>query len=142
MIDLHNLHIEKRLRMMANPKSAERHEFVTKQKVEIVTEATPGYIPQMPFSAKDALRAQDKQSEKPIEKRVNDVEKMYTKKGEKDLECNYCSKKYMQFGYLKIHLKQKHEKELIIYCEHCHETFPEVSSLNRHQKCRSGCPNL
>ena len=47
MCDLHNLMVDKKLRMLANPKSVERYNYIGTLTVTVVDEATPGFLPQV-----------------------------------------------------------------------------------------------
>ena len=140
MIDLHNMSIEKRLRMLANPKSAERFNFVAKLKFEVITDDTPGYIRQAPFTAKDADRAANKPIESltSVAPSVQITDRLYTE-SEDGYTCTICSAVYKQFGYLKNHLKKTHSKELIIYCFKCGTKFVDAKALNRHRKGKTDC---
>lgn len=124
MIDLHNLSIEKKLRQLANPKSAERYNFVNSLKVEVVSEDTPGYIMQAPFTAKDAKRAGAKPTLlAPVDKPVAKVPDMLYSESDDGFTCTICSVVYKQLGYLKNHLKKAHGQDLVLCCVKCGTTF-------------------
>ena len=122
MIDLHNMSIEKTLRMMANPKAAARYNHINGLEFEEVNENTPGFIPQVPFNAKDALRSAATDNESEISKKENtDYEE--TSFG---FTCCHCQAVYKQFGNLKKHMKNVHEVVLTISCNNCSTVFSDI----------------
>ena len=140
LIDLHNLSIEKKLRMLANPKSAERFAYVNKLHVEVVSMDTPGYIFQTPFTAKDAKRAEAKNMSKPVDKAVSkDIPDTLYHEDESGFTCAICDTMYKQLGYLKNHLLRAHDQELVIFCFKCGAKFVDAKSLNRHRKGKTDC---
>jgi hypothetical protein len=143
MIDLHNHHIQKTLRQMCNPMSAARYEFIAKLNIEVVDENTVGFMPQTPFSRKDANKKTATTKETVVLSPTNqNLNILYKKTDCGEFKCELCDKKYKQLGYLKTHLKTKHDKCMTIYCELCHVSFYDLVSLSRHQKCKGGCPNV
>ena len=56
-------------------------------------------------------------------------------------KCDICGTEYKRFGYLKLHMKNKHESdsleargELGVKCKLCDIRYDEVKYLNRHNK--------
>ena len=52
-----------------------------------------------------------------------------------DFTCQICSKPYKVFHQLKLHYKQKHNKNLQQGCLKCGDTFEKMSMFNNH-KCK------
>ena len=70
-----------------------------------------------------------------IDLRDEKVDKVINSKNE-IFKCDVCGSEYKRLGYLKLHMKNKHEAEAAVgfKCELCDIKFDEVKYLNRHHK--------
>ena len=122
ILDLQNLSIEKRLREVANPLSAERTRIVAeayKSKDTPVTEVIEN------LSLSLASLNVNQQTEKVSQNQESS--KLYN--------CNMCTAKYKMQGFLKKHTEQKHgEKMSLLECDLCKSKFDSKKQQTRHMK--------
>ena len=126
---------------MAISQSGARYEHIDKIETITIDENTTGYLPQLPFSARDSKKKAAQNSEKSRKKSENETEIFYKINDSGQFECALCFRKpYKQPGYLKAHILEKHGKTMLFHCSYCKEGFIDNDSLKRHTKCPSGCP--
>jgi hypothetical protein len=122
ILDLQNLSIERRLREVANPLSAERKNIVAKA---YKTEDTQVAEVVEDLSISLASLSVNKETEK--NSQIQDSSKPYN--------CNMCDAKYKMQGFLKKHAEQKHGKKLsLIECKVCESKFESKKQHTRHMK--------
>ena len=131
MIDLHNLHIENRVALVANPLNEKREneiEYSQDRRIEVIPVKE---IFGVMNNCVDNLADE-------IESKLNVVEDYsledcYTKDGA-DMKCNFCPAVYLREGNLRNHLKSKHNRSFEIVCNNCCKPFADSTRLNRHKK--------
>lgn len=150
IFDLHNLNIEGKLSFIANPMSELRYEHIEMNKSNPVEDVAGE-------KANEVLDAivEDAAGEKANEvdaigemlENMNVGDKEVDPLGKNDIskntnhKCDMCGTEYKRFGFLKLHMKNKHEidslearSELGVKCELCDIRYDEVKYLNRHNK--------
>ena len=54
---------------------------------------------------------------------------------EKDFECNFCNKRFIEKGYLRNHVREMHESKYDLqHCKLCDKSFTAPRYLNQHMK--------
>ena len=125
MVDMHNLHIEKKVDSIANPLSKERLENISLNNINkerIQTQMTD----MSPTIASDHLDTSN------IEYNEEKIENCYSEINGK-YKCNFCNAIYQKKGQLKNHLESKHAIKVDLGCL-CGKVFSEFKKLERHRK--------
>ena len=124
VIDLHNLHIEKKVDLLANPLNPKRWEIITKKSDEEALEAFGK------LSLEEASTSNEKILTDIAETAMVDCYKILSNG---DFSCNFCPGFFKKVGNIRNHLNTKHQMSLELKCG-CGKTFDESKKLNRHQK--------
>ena len=126
LTDLHNLHIEGKISVVANPFNADRikvapgadDDLVLKMKtMDIVSDTNKDNVTDLKSCAVKLTRIED----------------CYTINSEGVMCCNFCPGKYKREGHLKNHIESKHNIDVDLICV-CGQTFSETTRYNRHKK--------
>ena len=134
IFDLHNLNIEGQLCSVANPLSNLRYEHITQSK------KTPSDgIEEEGVENGDVANQEEVDDLQKMMQNMNvGDEKAANRDNSKDtvFKCDICGSEYKRLGYLKLHIKNKHEaeSEAGYKCEVCGIKFDQVKHLNRHHK--------
>ena len=140
MIDLHNLHIEKRVDLVANPLNEKR-----KDAIELLK--TSGFIENLLKTDENIKPLEDTTSSNCVDDLVAGFEtdlKIGDAEAEENwencftevssgLKCNFCPGIYKREGHLRNHLQSKHNKFFKLACI-CGKLFPDSTRLSRHKK--------
>ena len=130
MIDLHNLHIEKRVALVANPLNHKREEEIPSRDV-VSRDAKVDKIDEGIDNLVGEIKAKLTLVEDQVDK-TDSIEDCYSKDGT-DLKCNFCPGVYKREGHLRNHLKTKHNRSFEMICK-CGKPFVDSTRLNRHKK--------
>jgi hypothetical protein len=157
MIDLHNLHIEKRVHILANPLNDKREEACkmllksflpeptsdTNDVVDILTadvdkllkisEPASEKVPESEGTFEKLLKISEPVSETEHESHET-FEDYIIEDSSGSLKCKLCPGQYKKSGHLRNHLETKHNKVFRIVCSSCGKQFPDSSRLCRHNK--------
>ena len=136
MIDLHNLHIENRVDLVANPLNEKReHEVESLKSMNCILQkeidAKPvvndneDLIDDLVAGIGSKLTLEDSEKD-------DALENCYTELSS-GMKCNYCPGIYKREGHLRNHLESKHTKSFKLSCS-CGKLFPDSTRLNRHKK--------
>ena len=139
MIDLHNLHIDNRVDLVANPLNEKREEAIQNQKTKSfviddnldVNESLERVMTTMSEKLKITDENTDKK-EKEDSKVDERFEDCYSESNG-ELKCNFCPGTYKREGHLRNHLDTKHKKTFKILCS-CGKLFSDSTRLSRHKK--------
>ena len=133
MIDLHNLHLDNRVDLIANPLNPKREESVLELRITQVERDVA-----QPKKKLDTICELSVGLEQCLKISENSVEECFKDCYEEDptgmLKCNYCPAAYKKEGHLRNHLESKHNKSFKINCSVCDKVFPDSSRLVRHKK--------
>ena len=130
MIDLHNLHIENRVDLAANPLNERRGDFIqssAKQPVDIDSKLVESVDEGVEEVLLDMTKMKIAVCQ---EEKYEDCFKLNSN-GE--LSCNFCPGIYKRDGHMRNHLSSKHMKTFKIVCS-CGKLFPDSTRLSRHKK--------
>ena len=133
MIDLHNLHIENRVAIVANPLNHKREEEVYSQHVVLRKQADAKV--EKKDEDLDDLVGEIEAKLTLVEDQVDEtdsLENCYSKDGT-DLKCNFCPGVYKREGHLRNHLKTKHNRLFELIFKYG-KIFADSTRLNRHKK--------
>ena len=132
MIDLHNLHIEDRVDLAANPINEKREEYV---KIQIGNS-----VAKVKTVEKDDFEVADKKLEEVMSAMIitepteeEKFEDCFTVDSTGELRCNFCPANYRKEGHLRNHMDSKHNKSFKTVCS-CGKSFPDSTRLSRHKK--------
>ena len=125
MLDLHNLHIEKKVQKVSNPLNIERKKYIT------VSKAEPNLTEKLLVENDDTSVEKLVEEMSKVEISVK-LETCYTEQAEKFL-CKFCTGIYKMKGHLKTHLEVKHNKIIDLSCD-CGKVFCDMTKLGRHVK--------
>ena len=114
-IELHNLHITNKLRIVANPFSKTREQYLVKPKINLLPQSN---------------------SELNVDVLANKMaETLSVKESKSQFKCSLCSKVYQRYGNLANHLKKDHDIENETFnCDQCLKPFSTIKQLNQHKK--------
>ena len=136
MIDLHNLHIENRVDLAANPLNEKREDFIkmsfekhiVEKDVSKENDEVDEEMEDMLLDMKSKLNFEDSAEEK--EEKFEDC---FQSNSNGELRCNFCPGIYKREGHMRNHLDSKHMKTFKIVCS-CGKLFPDSTRLSRHKK--------
>ena len=129
MIDLHNLHIDNNVGVIANPMNRTSRETLTSKK------DTPYQQKESEKNDKiDTLLVDFSQGMK-----LDEVfEDFFNVDKSGQMICRLCPGIYKREGHMRNHLETKHNKMFKIICNICKSTYPDSARLSRHKKnCKS-----
>ena len=128
MIDLHNLHIEDRVDLIANPLNEKRNGAIVENVVVSPKESNnvtvESAVDDLVMSMKKDLNIANNIEEK--------FEDFFTE-DDGGLKCYLCPGSYKREGHLRNHLESKHKKTFKLICS-CGKVFPDSTRLQRHRK--------
>ena len=138
MIDLHNLHIDDRVDLAANPLNEKREEAIQNQKLKAsvreIDHALNESLEEVMTVMKEKLKITDA-----IINEKSEESKMYEKfedcymDSNGELKCNFCPGTYKREGHMRNHLDTKHKKTFNLVCN-CGKLFADSTRLFRHKK--------
>ena len=131
-VHLENLHIFDKLCNFDNPALLQ---------VEVVTEETPGYAPQVLVS-KPRSAISHTSAAPAAPPAATEVQLYYETKEEGKYFCVKCHKPYKSFGTLGNHLRTQHGKTLVFKCSKCDTIFEDGKALSYHRKLKTDCSKL
>ena len=130
VIDLHNLHIENRVDLIANPLNKKREGAINSREVKVDEKEI--LVAEVIEDVDDLVM--DNAFKLTLDEAADEgsFEQCFTK-GESGLQCNFCPGIYKREGHLRNHLKTKHNKSFNLTCK-CGKSFADSTRLNRHKK--------
>ena len=129
LIDLHNLHLENRISVVANPLNIKRM-FVKE------TSSDGGILSESEASDKEPIENLMKEFNKCINlvEKYEVFEDCFTVNEDGQMKCKFCLGIYKREGHLRNHLENKHNNLFKLMCSVCGGSFPDSSRLVRHKK--------
>lgn len=149
VIDLHNLKIEGKVDLLANPLNPRRCQEILKlnqdnllkslgnldiqEKVQSPSsESEPSHEDQL-LKNLGNLGIQDKvPTSEPAPESIEDGGFLELPNG--DLTCNFCAGTFKRLGNMRNHLNSKHNKSYGLRCSSCGKEFQDARKLSRHLK--------
>ena len=131
VIDLHNLHIEKKVDLLANPLNPKRLQEIEKINEDLLLH-TLGNL-----GLQDEAVVPTQQVEKESSKLAAETPRMadegFTELPNGELSCNYCKGTFKRMGNMRNHLNSKHQMSHELKCA-CGKLFEDSRKLSRHLK--------
>ena len=135
ILDLHNLHIEQKVDLVANPLNPRRPEAIDDKNLNI--ESFGKLTIDSEDKPKDTAGADSGLSDVPsfLEKDKKDtvLEDCFNKLLNGDFRCNYCTGEFKRMENLRNHLNSKHGMSFQLTCG-CGKIFTDSTKLHRHHK--------
>ena len=122
LIDLHNLHIEGKVSLLANPLNENREVEILANDIQLID--------------LDGKCTEDKQTlniEKEVSGKSVSLEDCYNTDKDGQLLCNFCDGKYKKEGHIKNHCETKHNIKIHLICK-CGQLFDDTTRYSRHKK--------
>ena len=143
VIDLHNLHIERKVDILANPLNPKRKEEIAKLHEECTLQdlntltledvETVKEIKTVEQIESDGQVTGTQLSTKPLSEEETEG---FTVDVNGEYSCDHCAGVFKRLGNVRNHLKSKHEIDYQLLCT-CGKSFQDSSKYSRHTKsCR------
>ena len=126
VLDLHNLHIEKKIDVLANPMNPLRNSEIQTLKNDPLSELLADL--NIDNDKMDDGKSLDQDSS---ETEMINEDYMFLPTGE--FLCNFCPGKFKRIGNMRNHLSSKHNRVHQLICV-CGKDFTDTSRMSRHQK--------
>ena len=123
MIDLHNLHIENKVCILANPLNEDRD-------MEILVKCVKFIDLGIKEKPEETIKKRDEKSSEGEKIRLEDC---YETDNDGTLNCKLCKGKYKREGHMKNHVETKHNLLIELICK-CGQVFDETTRYCRHRK--------
>ena len=134
VLDLHNLQIERRVDILANPLNKQRKVEIEKLNENL---ALKGFSLLNLESQNNSSSGVTRKAVVRVQSEVTSEDKVddegYTTLESGEFSCNYCSATFKRMGNTRNHLNSKHQMTINSKCS-CGKNFSESTKLNRHQK--------
>ena len=138
VIDLHNLHIEKKVDLLANPLNPKRCQEIEKLNDDLLlqTLGSLGLQDEAVVPSKQVVENSNKVAAtsllaEPV-KTDQDVEG-FRELPNGEFSCNYCPGAFKRMGNIRNHLNSKHQMAFELKCA-CGKLFQDSRKLSRHMK--------
>ena len=138
ILDLHNLHIEKKVDLLANPLNPRRKEEIQKLNDEIVLEGFEKLS--LNTEAKEVVSNIPHSGSSDVGLFSEELDDCFSQLPDGELSCNFCSGIFKRIGNMRNHLNSKHQMFLCLKCT-CGKKFQDSTKLSRHQKTCKNCLN-
>ena len=142
VLDLHNLHIEKKVDLLANPLNPLRDQEIQKVNENIALRGLSHLSLEPEQTNADKVVPSESAVEVSADKATtnvvvdtvdNQVNDGFAQLENGDFSCNLCPATYKRMGNMRNHLNTKHKMSHELKCA-CGKVFSESTKLNRHQK--------
>ena len=134
ILDLHNLHIEQKVDIIANPLNPRRYEEIQKSNSDDLDLNIEG-LGKLNLGNDEDIK--ETESITPgslgIESKLTELDDCFTEVLNGDLLCNFCPGTFKRIGNLRNHLNSKHRMCLKLSCV-CGKEFNDSTKLSRHLK--------
>ena len=133
IIDLHNLHIEKKVDTLANPLNPQRCSKV--DELSGICNALDSLNLITSTKQRDVVELTDSENLDlfpPIEGNMANVD--YEISDDGSYTCSYCTGTFKRIGNLRNHLSSKHNIIQESKCSRCEKQFADARKLSRHVK--------
>ena len=134
VIDLHNLHIEKKVDLLANPLNPKRVQEIEKLNEDLLlhTLGNLGLQDEVVVPTQQAEEESNKNAATPLMAEPAKSEG-FTELPNGELSCNYCTGTFKRMGNMRNHLNSKHQMSYELKCA-CGKLFEDSRKLSRHMK--------
>ena len=122
LIDLHNLHIEGKVSLLANPLNENREVEILANTIQLID-----------LDQKCTQETQTLNIEKEMCKTSVTLEDCYNTDKDGQLSCKFCEGKYTRVGHMKNHCETKHNIIIDLICK-CGQLFNDTTRYSRHKK--------
>ena len=129
MIDLHNLHIEDRVDLVANPLNERRIDAIKNVDLFAIDEHEVVKVEDNQSCVDDLMFQMETKLKVTVEERLEDC----FNEANGEFHCSFCPGIYKREGNIRNHLESKHNKVFKIVCS-CGKIFPDSTRLCRHKK--------
>ena len=130
ILDLHNLHITKKVDLVANPLNPRRRSHLSDINEDLALEdfakLSIGVV-EKDISKASSVAASTNDDN------VLELDSCFSELPGGDLSCNFCSGTFKRLGHIRNHLNSKHNLKLDLKCV-CGKEFNDSTKLSRHQK--------
>ena len=126
ILDLHNLHIENKVDILANPLNPNRQKEVSKLIEDVALDGLFEGIEKISLDPSSILEVKD----------VTEKEESnsgYSELPSGEFACSFCPGTFKRLGNVKNHLEKKHGTTLEFICG-CGKSFKDSTTFTRHQK--------
>ena len=130
VIDLHNLHIEHRVDLIANPLNEKREGVINSRELKV--DEKEQQVTKVIVDVDDLVMDVARKLTLDGADNEEHFEHCFTK-DDNGLKCNFCPGIYQREGHLRNHLKTKHNRSFDLTCK-CGKYFANSTRLNRHKK--------
>lgn len=131
ILDLHNLHIEQKVDIIANPLNPRRYEEIHIAAEEVAIEGLGKLSIGNESEAEETSSVTVGSSE--VESKSAELDDCFSQMPNGDLLCNFCPGIFKRIGNLRNHLNSKHKMCIKLFCG-CGKEFQDATKLSRHQK--------
>ena len=128
MIDLHNLHIQNKVSLIANPLNECRDFECLLKGLDMLDLGK-----KVEQEDENIMIEKVKSDNKLVDKSKPTLEDCYTMDKEGTLNCKFCSGKYKKEGHFKNHIETKHNVSVDLICT-CGQVFDDTTRYCRHKK--------
>ena len=130
ILDLHNLHIEQKVDVVANPLNSRRYEEIPDATdLDLNIES----FGKLRLGSEDESEETSSTAPGSLETKQTVLDDCFTELLDGDLLCNFCPGTFKRIGNLRNHLNSKHRMCFKLTCG-CGKEFNDSTKLNRHLK--------